>query len=60
MAGDVNPVLGSIEGKWLFILCDFKVSPLQEVIAQVFGMSRGRAMNGLINSGIAALGLHVI
>ena len=35
--------LGAIEDKVRFILLYCKVSPLQEVIAQVFGMSQGRA-----------------
>jgi hypothetical protein len=41
--GGRKPRLGSIEDKLLFILFYFKVYPLQEVIAQVFGMSQGRA-----------------
>lgn len=41
--GGRNPRLVIIEDKWLFMLFYFKVYPLQEVIAQVFGMSQGRA-----------------
>ena len=41
--GGRKPRLGTIEDKLLFILFYFKVYPLQEVIAQVFGMSQGRA-----------------
>jgi hypothetical protein len=33
----------AIEDKLLFILFDFKVYPLQDVIAACFGMSQGRA-----------------
>ena len=41
--GGRKPRLVAIEDKLLFILFYFKVYPLQEVIAQVFGMSQGRA-----------------
>jgi hypothetical protein len=41
--GGRKPRLVSIEDKLLFILFYFKVYPLQEVIARVFGMSQGRA-----------------
>ena len=41
--GGRKPRLGTIEDKLLFIMFSFKVYPLQEVIAYVFGMSQGRA-----------------
>ena len=41
--GGRKPQLLAIEDKLLFILFYFKVYPLQEVIAFVFGMSQGRA-----------------
>lgn len=41
--GGRKPRLVSIEDKLLFILFYFKVYPLQEVIAWLFGMSQGRA-----------------
>ena len=41
--GGRKPRLGAIEDKLLFILFYFKVYPLQEVIAHLFGMSQGRA-----------------
>jgi hypothetical protein len=41
--GGRKPRLVTIEDKLLFILLYFKVYPLQEVIAQLFGMSQGRA-----------------
>lgn len=41
--GGRKPHLLAIEDKLLFILFYFKVYPLQEVIAAVFGMSQGRA-----------------
>lgn len=41
--GGRKPHLVAIEDKLLFILFYFKVYPLQEVIAYVFGMSQGRA-----------------
>jgi Helix-turn-helix of DDE superfamily endonuclease len=41
--GGRKPRLGTIEDKLLFMLFYFKVYPLQEVIAHVFGMSQGRA-----------------
>jgi hypothetical protein len=41
--GGRKPRLGAIADKLLFMLFYFKVYPLQEVIAQVFGMSQGRA-----------------
>jgi Helix-turn-helix of DDE superfamily endonuclease len=41
--GGRKPRLGTIEDKLLFMLFYFKGYPLQEVIAQVFGMSQGRA-----------------
>jgi Helix-turn-helix of DDE superfamily endonuclease len=41
--GGRKPRLVTIEDKLLFILFYFKVYPLQEVIAHVFGMSQGRA-----------------
>ena len=41
--GGRKPRLVAIEDKLLFMLFYFKVYPLQEVIAQVFGMSQGRA-----------------
>ena len=41
--GGRTPRLGTIEDQWLFMLFSFKGYPLQEVIAQVFGMSQGRA-----------------
>ena len=41
--GGRKPHLVAIEDKLLFILFYFKVYPLQEVIARLFGMSQGRA-----------------
>ena len=41
--GGRKPHLLAIEDKLLFILFYFKVYPLQEVIAHLFGMSQGRA-----------------
>jgi len=41
--GGRKPHLVAIEDKLLFILFYFKVYPLQEVIARIFGMSQGRA-----------------
>jgi hypothetical protein len=41
--GGRKPRLVDIEDTLLFILLYFKVYPLQEVIAQLFGMSQGRA-----------------
>jgi hypothetical protein len=41
--GGRKPRLVTLEDKLLFILFYFKVYPLQEVIAHVFGMSQGRA-----------------
>jgi hypothetical protein len=41
--GGRKPHLVAIEDKLLFILFYFKVSPLQAVIARLFGMSQGRA-----------------
>ena len=41
--GGRKPHLLLIEDKLLFILFYFKVYPLQEVIARLFGMSQGRA-----------------
>lgn len=41
--GGRKPHLLAIEDKLLFILFYFKVYPLQEVIARIFGMSQGRA-----------------
>jgi Helix-turn-helix of DDE superfamily endonuclease len=41
--GGRQPRLGTIEDKLLFMLFYCKVSPLQEVIAHVCGMSQGRA-----------------
>jgi Helix-turn-helix of DDE superfamily endonuclease len=41
--GGRTPPLGAIEDTWLFMLFYFQGSPLQEVIAQLFGMSQGRA-----------------
>jgi Helix-turn-helix of DDE superfamily endonuclease len=41
--GGRKPHLVLIEDKLLFILFYFKVYPLQEVIARLFGMSQGRA-----------------
>jgi len=41
--GGRKPHLLTIEDKLLFILFYFKVYPLQEVIARIFGMSQGRA-----------------
>ena len=41
--GGRTPHLVAIEDKLLFILFYFKVSPLQAVIARLFGMSQGRA-----------------
>jgi hypothetical protein len=41
--GGRKPRLLAIEDKLLFILLYFKVYPLQEVIAALFGMSQGRA-----------------
>jgi Helix-turn-helix of DDE superfamily endonuclease len=41
--GGRQPRLGTLADNLLFILFSFKVYPLQEVIAQVFGMSQGRA-----------------
>ena len=41
--GGRKPRLVAIEDKLLFILFYFKVYPLQEVMAQVFGISQGRA-----------------
>jgi hypothetical protein len=41
--GGRKPRLGTLEDKWLFMLFSFKGYPLQEVIAQVCGMSQGRA-----------------
>jgi hypothetical protein len=41
--GGRKPHLLLIEDKLLFILVYFKVYPLQEVLARLFGMSQGRA-----------------
>jgi hypothetical protein len=41
--GGRKPRLVLIEDKLLFILFYFKIYPLQEVIARLFGMSQGRA-----------------
>jgi hypothetical protein len=41
--GGRKPRLVTIEDKLLFILFYFKVYPLQEVLARLFGMSQGRA-----------------
>jgi hypothetical protein len=41
--GGRKPRLVAIEDTLLFMLFYFKVYPLQEVIAQLFGMSQGRA-----------------
>ena len=41
--GGRKPHLLTIEDKLLFILFYFKVYPLQEVLAHLFGMSQGRA-----------------
>ena len=45
--GGRKPHLVAIEDKLLFILFYFKVYPLQEVIARIFGMSQGRANEGI-------------
>jgi DDE superfamily endonuclease len=47
--GGRKPRLMTIEDKLLFILFYFKVYPLQEVIAHVFGMSQGRANEWIHN-----------
>src|SRR5262245_60304141 len=41
--------LVAIADKFLFMLFYFKVYPLQEVIAQIFGMSQGRANEWMHN-----------
>jgi Helix-turn-helix of DDE superfamily endonuclease len=43
LGGGRKARLLSLEDKLLFILFSFKVYPLQEVIAFLFGMSQGRA-----------------
>ncbi len=60
--GGRKPVLGKDEDKLLFILCYFKIYPLQIVLGHMFGMSQSQAnewihrLDGILKTALREMG----